>query len=138
MIQHTTTIRVWYCDTDQMGIVHHSNYIRYYEAARSDFMRSLGLSYADVEQRGIMMPILEVQSKYRRPAYYDEELTITTLLDELPTARINFRYEIRNAKGDLLNTGTTQLGFMSAETRRPCRCPEWFMELLETKWQADE
>ncbi|MBO5685244.1 MAG: acyl-CoA thioesterase [Alistipes sp.] len=135
MIRHTTTIRVWYCDTDQMGIVHHSNYIRYYEAARSDFMRSLGLSYGDVEQRGIMMPILEVQSKYRKPALYDEELTITTLLDELPTARINFRYEIRNAKGDLLNTGTTQLGFRSAETRRPCRCPEWFMELLKTKWQ---
>ena len=135
MIQHTTTIRVWYCDTDQMGIVHHSNYIRYYEAARSDFMRSLGLSYADVEQRGIMMPILEVQSKYRKPALYDEELTITTILDELPAARINFRYEIRNAQGDLLNTGTTQLGFMSAETRRPCRCPEWFMELLKTNWQ---
>ena len=138
MIQHTSTIRVWYCDTDQMGIVHHSNYIRYYEAARSDFMRSLGLSYADVERRGLMMPILEVQSKYRKPAFYDEELTITTILDELPSTRINFRYEIRNAKGDLINHGMTQLGFMHADTRRPCRCPEWFLELLQTKWQADE
>ena len=91
MIQYDTKVRVWYCDTDQMGIVHHSNYIRYYEAARSDFMRSLGLSYADVEARGIMMPILEVQSKYRRPAYYDEELTIRIRVDELPKARITFR-----------------------------------------------
>ncbi len=135
MIQHESKLRVWYCDTDQMGIVHHSNYIRYYEAARSDFMRSLGLSYGDVERQGLMMPILEVQSKYRRPAFYDEELTVTTILDELPSTRINFRYEIRNAKGDLLNSGMTQLGFMSAETRRPCRCPEWFLELLQSRWQ---
>ena len=135
MIQHESKLRVWYCDTDQMGIVHHSNYIRYYEAARSDFMRSLGLSYGDVERQGLMMPILEVQSKYRRPAFYDEELTVTTILDELPSTRINFRYEIRNAKGDLLNSGMTQLGFMSAETRRPCRCPEWFLKLLQSRWQ---
>ena len=134
MIQYDTKVRVWYCDTDQMGIVHHSNYIRYYEAARSDFMRSLGLSYADVEARGIMMPILEVQSKYRRPAFYDEELTIRIRVDELPKARITFHYELYNAAGDLLNTGMTQLGFMSAETRRPCRCPQWFIELLDGHW----
>ncbi len=135
MIQFETTIRVWYCDTDQMGIVHHSNYIRYYEAARSDFMRSLGLSYADVEARGIMMPILEVQSKYRRPALYDEVLTVRIRLDELPAARINFHYELYNEQGDLLNTGMTQLGFMSSTTRRPCRCPEWFLELLRSRWE---
>ena len=134
MIQYDTKVRVWYCDTDQMGIVHHSNYIRYYEAARSDFMRSLGLSYADVEARGIMMPILEVQSKYRRPAYYDEELTVRIRVDELPKVRITFHYELYNAAGDLLNTGMTQLGFMSAETRRPCRCPQWFIELLDGRW----
>lgn len=134
MIQHESKLRVWYCDTDQMGIVHHSNYIRYYEAARSDFMRSLGLSYGDVERRGLMMPILEVQSKYRKPALYDEKLTVTTTLDELPSTRINFRYEVRNEQGDLLNSGMTQLGFMHAETRRPCRCPEWFLDLLRTHW----
>ena len=134
MIQHESKLRVWYCDTDQMGIVHHSNYIRYYEAARSDFMRSLGLSYGDVERQGLMMPILEVQSKYRKPALYDEELTVTTTLDELPSTRINFRYEVRNERGDLLNSGMTQLGFMHAETRRPCRCPEWFLDLLRTHW----
>lgn len=135
MITFDTTMRVWYCDTDQMGIVHHSNYIRYYEAARSDFMRSMGLSYADVEARGIMMPILEVQSKYRRPALYDEVLTVRVRLDELPAARITFHYEIYNAEGAILNTGMTQLGFMSSTTRRPCRCPEWFFELLRSRWE---
>ena len=134
MIQFDTQIRVWYEHTDQMGICHHSNYINYYEAARSDFMRSLGLSYAEVERMGLMMPILEVQAKYRRPARYDELLTVRVLLDELPITRVNFRYEIYNEEGALINQGMTQLGFMSAETRRPRRCPEWFLERLRTVW----
>lgn len=81
------------------------------------------MSFAEVEKRGIMMPILEVQSKYHRPAYYDELLTVRIMLRELPTARINFFYEIYNGKGELLNTGMTQLGFIHSDTRRPCRCP---------------
>ena len=75
MLTRDFKFRVWYKDTDQMGIVHHSNYICYYEAARSEFLRALGMSFAEVERRGIMMPILEVQSKYRKPAYFDELLT---------------------------------------------------------------
>lgn len=135
MIVYETKIRVWYKHTDQMGIVHHSNYICYYEAARSDFMRDVcGLSFAEVERRGIMMPILDVQSKYLRPARYDELLTVRLRIDELPAARLCFRYEIFNEHGDLLNTGATTLGFIHADTRRPCRCPEWFMRLLEERW----
>ena len=71
MLSYDCQIRVWYKHTDQMGICHHSNYICYYEAARSELLRYLGMSFAEVEKRGIMMPILEVQSKYHRPAYYD-------------------------------------------------------------------
>lgn len=126
-------IRVWYKHTDQMGICHHSNYICYYEAARSEWMRALGLPFAEVERRGIMMPILEVQSKYLRPARYDELLTVRIMLKERPAARITFHYEIYNERGDLLNTGMTQLGFIHSDTRRPCRCPEWFAELLDKK-----
>ncbi|MDE7005317.1 thioesterase family protein [uncultured Alistipes sp.] len=126
-------IRVWYKHTDQMGICHHSNYICYYEAARSEWMRALGLPFAEVERRGIMMPILEVRSKYLRPAHYDELLTVRIMLEERPTARITFNYEIYNERGELLNTGMTQLGFIHSDTRRPCRCPEWFLELLDAK-----
>ena len=75
MLSHDCKIRVWYKHTDQMAICHHSNYICYYEAARSELLRDLGMSFAEVERRGIMMPILEVQSKYRKPAYFDELLT---------------------------------------------------------------
>ena len=104
MLSYDCQIRVWYKHTDQMAICHHSNYICYYEAARSELLRYLGMSFAEVEKRGIMMPILEVQSKYHRPAYYDELLTVRIMLRELPTARINFFYEIYNEKGELLNT----------------------------------
>ena len=85
-----------------------------------------------------MMPILEVQSKYRRAIRYDEEVTVRIMLKELPTTRINFLYEIYNAEGLLMNTGMTQLGFMHSETRRPCRCPEWFLEILRSEWKEEE
>ena len=77
MLTRDFKFRVWYKDTDQMGIVHHSNYICYYEAARSELLRSFGSSYADMEEKdGVMMPILEVHSKYLRPAHYDELITV--------------------------------------------------------------
>ena len=134
MLSHDCQIRVWYKHTDQMAICHHSNYICYYEAARSEFLRALGMSFAEVERRGIMMPILEVQSKYRKPAYFDELLTVRILLREMPSTLINFFYEIYNERGDLLNTGMTQLGFIHSDSRRPCRCPEWFLELIRSRW----
>ncbi len=134
MITHDCQIRVWYKHTDQMGICHHSNYICYYEAVRSEFMRAVGLPFAEVERRGIMMPILEVQSKYRKPAYYDELLTVRITLHELPVTRLDLDYEIYNERGELLNTGRTQLGFIHSDTRRPCRCPEWYLAPLRARW----
>ncbi|MEG1622221.1 MAG: thioesterase family protein [Alistipes sp.] len=135
MLTHDMKIRVWYKETDQMAIVHHSNYICYYEAARSSFMRSLGVSYAEMEKRGIMMPILEVQSKYLWPAYFEEELTVRITVKELPMARITFTYEIFNEAQKLINTGMTSLGFLHQDTRRPCRAPEWFVGLLKENWK---
>ena len=133
MIHHDFMMRVWYRDTDQMGIVHHSNYLGYYEAARSDMLRALGMSFADGEIRGIMMPVLEVRSRYLRPARYDALLTVRITLRELPEARITFDYEIFNERAELLNTGTTVLGFIRSDTRRPCRCPEWVLDLLRSE-----
>ena len=130
MLSHDCQIRVWYKHTDQMAICHHSNYICYYEEARSDLMRSMGLSYADMERKGIIMPILEVQSVYKRPAFFDDCLTVRILLREMPTARIRFEYEVYNSQGELLNTGMTTLGFLHADTHRPTRAPQWFVEAL--------
>ena len=120
MITFDTEIRVWYVDTDQMGIVHHSNYIKYYEEARSAFMRHLGVSYADMEASGVLMPILHVESDYKRPARYDDLLTVRIIIKDIPMARFVANYEIYNTKGELLNK----------TTMRPCRAPEWFVEML--------
>ncbi|MFR9659299.1 MAG: thioesterase family protein [Rikenellaceae bacterium] len=130
-------MRVWYVDTDQMGIVHHSNYIRYYEAARSDLMRDLGVSYAEMESRGVMMPILEVHSAYHASAHFDEMIRVEVTLRELPKARITFYYKIYSERGELLNTGSTVLGFLNSQTRRPTRAPRWFTELLEQNWKEE-
>lgn len=138
MLSFDCPVRVWYKHTDQMAICHHSNYICYYEAARSEWLRALGLPFSEVERRGIMMPILEVESKYLRPAYYDELLSVRIMLREPPMARITFHYEIFNERGELINTGMTRLGFIHSDTRRPCRCPEWFRAALDAQGALQE
>lgn len=122
--------RVRYKDTDQMGIMHHSNYIVIYEMARTEWLREMGLPYAEFERRGVMSPIVEVQSRYHYPAFYDEVLTVKLTMEEMPSARLVIVSEIFNEQGKLINTGKVTLGFMNAETRRPCRAPEWFIETI--------
>ena len=130
MISFDAEIRVGYKDTDKMGIVHHSNYIVYYEMARIAALRAWGLSYDEMEKRGIISPILDVSSKYIQPAYFDDVLTVRAFIDEMPMARMNVRYEIYNQAGTLINTGHTTLGFLNAESRRPCRVPQYVAERL--------
>jgi acyl-CoA thioester hydrolase len=125
-------LRVEYHHTDQMGIVHHSNYVRFFEAARTEWLRAVGMTYAEMERRGVMMPIVDVHVKYRQPAYYDEVLSVSVFVDELPMARMIFRYEIRGEDGRDVASGTTTLGFIDSVTRRPQRAPEWLMEVLRS------
>ena len=123
--------RVRYKDTDQMGIMHHSNYVVLYEQARTEWLRDMGLTYAEIERRGIMSPIIEVHSRYHYPAFYDEVLTVKVSMEEMPAARLVIASEVYNEAGKLINTGSVTLGFMHASTRRPCRAPEWFIAALE-------
>ena len=114
-----------------MGIMHHSNYVVLYEQARTEWLRAMGLNYAEIERRGVMSPIIEVHSRYHYPAFYDEVLTVKVSIDEMPTARLIVASEVYNEAGKLINTGSVTLGFMNSATRRPCRVPEWFTEALE-------
>ena len=132
MLSFEHKLRVEYHHTDQMGIVHHSNYIKFFEAARTEWLRAAGLTYAEMERRGVMMPIVDVHVKYRQPAYYDEVLSVSVFVDELPMARMTFRYEIRGEDGRDVASGTTTLGFIDSVTRRPQRAPEWLMEVLRS------
>ena len=125
-----THIRVEYHHTDQMGIVHHSNYVKFFEFARTEWLRAVGLTYAEMERRGVMMPIVEVQVKYRQPAYYDELIRVRAIVEEMPMARMTFKYEIYGEDDRPIATGLTTLGFIDSVTRRPQRVPSWLCEVL--------
>jgi len=119
MIEHICKIRVRYSETDQMGYVYYGNYASYYEVARVEMLRSLGTSYKEMEESGIMMPVLELKCKYIKPAYYDEELTVSVKILEKPQTRIKFQYEIFNEKEELINIGETTLVFVDVKKNRP-------------------
>ena len=131
MISHDTQVRVLYRDTDKMGVVYHANYIVYYEAARNEMFRSIGLPYTELEAMNIVMPIVEVESKYKAPAYYDDLLTVRATIKELPEVRAIVEYEIFNEAGSLINTGKTVLGYVNTERMRPCRAPQKFINELQ-------
>lgn len=131
MISFETKIRVEYHHTDQMGIVHHSNYVKFFEVARTEWLRAMGITYAEMEHRGVMMPIVDVAVKYRNPALYDELISVTAFVDEAPMARMTFRYEVRGEDGREIATGSTTLGFIDSQTRRPQRAPQWLLEVIK-------
>ena len=131
MISFGTKIRVEYHHTDQMGIVHHSNYVKFFEVARTEWLRAMGITYAEMERRGVMMPIVDVAVKYRNPALYDELISVTAFVDEAPMARMTFRYEVRGEDGREIATGSTTLGFIDSQTRRPQRAPQWLLEVIK-------
>ena len=120
-----------YHHTDQMGIVHHSNYVKFFEVARTEWLRAMGVTYAEMERRGVMMPIVDVAVKYRNPALYDELISVTAFVDEVPMARMTFRYEVRGEDGREIATGSTTLGFIDSQTRRPQRAPQWLLEVIK-------
>lgn len=131
MYKHTVQIRVRYSETDQMGYVYYGNYASYFEVARVEALRCLGMSYRQLEDEGIMMPVLEHHSYYHLPAVYDDLLNIEVSIPEMPKARITFNYQIFNEKGSLVHTGETKLAFMRADNKRPCRPPIKMIELLK-------
>ena len=131
MYTFETSIRVRYGETDQMGYVYYGNYPLYYEVGRTEMMRSIGLTYRDMEENGIIMPVHSMSIRYIEPARYDDLLRLRVIVKELPTAKIHFYYEIYNEQEKLMNTGETVLVFVNAETRRPRKAPEAFMNELK-------
>ncbi len=130
IISRDVPIRVRYNETDQMGIVHHSNYVFYFEVARTELMRSIGTSYKEMEERGALLVVRDVHMHYIAPAYYDEILTVRVSIPEMPTVKVTFDIEVFNQAGELIHTGYVLLACVDKETRRPKRCPQWFVEKL--------
>lgn len=131
MYRSETRIRVRYGETDQMGYVYYGYYAMYYEVARVESLRQLGMTYKSLEAMGIMMPVLENKSKFLAPATYDDDLRIVTTLRERPTVRIRFEYEIFNEEEKLIHTGETLLAFVDKRTSKPCRPPQVMQQILD-------
>ncbi|MEZ4946620.1 MAG: thioesterase family protein [Cyclobacteriaceae bacterium] len=126
-----TLVRVRYGETDQMGYVYYGNYASYFEVARVESLRQLGMTYKELEEMGVMMPVLENRSKYLSPALYDDRLKIVTTIRDKPGVRIRFEYEIFNEAGKLIHQGETMLVFINKTSGRPCKPPEAFDKVLE-------
>ncbi|MCX7636634.1 MAG: acyl-CoA thioesterase [Cyclobacteriaceae bacterium] len=131
MYQAETFVRVRYGETDQMGYVYYGYYAMYYEVARVEALRKLGLTYKSLEAMGIIMPVLENHSYFLAPGRYDEQLRIVTTIRQMPTVRIRFDYDIFNEANELINRGETLLAFIDRKSGRPTRPPQVMMEVLK-------
>jgi acyl-CoA thioester hydrolase len=131
MYTSETRIRIRYAETDPMGYAYYGYYAMYYEVARVESLRQLGMTYKELEAMGTMMPVLENNSKFFSPALYDDEIKIVTVIRDRPGVRIKFEYDIYNGDGKLIHQGETFLAFVNKITGKPCRPPEVFMKLLQ-------
>ena len=136
MFSFDTQLRVRYADTDQMRVVYHAKFIEYFEVGRTDAMRSIGITYKNLEADGIMMPVVSLECKYVRPALYDDLLTIRTSLDTLPSGyRISFLQEVFNESGKLLCTAKVGLYFMDSSSLSKIDIPDSLTEKLNPFFQ---
>jgi acyl-CoA thioester hydrolase len=127
----TTSIRVRYGETDQMGYCYYGNYAQYFEVGRVEALRLFGMSYKDMEASGVMLPVSEFSVKYCYPAFYDDLLLVTTKIVSLKGSRLFFEYEIKNESDKLISFASTTLVFVSKETMRPIPPPANFTELMK-------
>ncbi len=138
MYTHETKIRVRYGETDQMGYLYYGNYAQYYEVGRAEMIRELGLSYRDLEAvHHTLMPVMTLNMRYVRPAFYDELLTVQTTLRKLPDMTITFHIEIFNENKELVNGGMTKLCFVDSQTNNSVSAPEVLVNLLKPFFEAE-
>lgn len=130
MDKHQIQLRVRYSETDQMGVVYHGNYAPYFEMGRVEWLRNKGISYKSMEESGVMLPVVSLTMNYKKPARYDDLLTITTILKSQTSVKIDFDYEIHNEQQELLTTGTSTLVFVDMKTGRPTLPPDYIKELF--------
>jgi acyl-CoA thioester hydrolase len=133
MLSHHVSYRVCYADTDQMGYVYYGNYARFYEIARVETLRSIGVSYKVLEDAGIGLPVYENYSKYHAPAFYDDLLRIECTLIKMPSVRIEFEYKVYNQSDVLLHEGKTTLVFMDLVTKKVVKAPDWLISAILEK-----
>src|SRR5690606_37106556 len=137
MIHTTNSIRVRYAETDPMKYVYYGNYAQYFEVARVELFRELGMPYEAIEHRGIWLPVSQFSVKYLKPARYDQLLEIHTYIRKIPGDKIVFDYEIYNESKEKITEAKTSLFFLDAEKNKVISCPDFLMDLLLKKWNTD-
>ncbi|MGB5320697.1 acyl-CoA thioesterase [Lutimonas sp.] len=130
MIRNQTNIRVRYGETDQMGYVYYGNYAQFFEVGRVEWLRALGVSYKSLEDSGIMLPVIQLNINYMKPAKYDDLLTITTIMTKKPLVKIEFDFEVHNENNVLLTTGYTSLVFMDMKKNKPIKAPQYLLDQI--------
>ena len=132
MFSFDTPVRVRYADTDQMHVVYHAKFIEYFESGRTESIRSLGITYKEIEEWGLIMPVVRVQCDFLRPGRYDDMLTVRTILREMPEGhRIQFEQEVYNESSKLLCKGSILLYFLEKETNYKVDIPQHLIEKLK-------
>ncbi len=138
MYSHEVTIRVRYGETDQMGYLYYGNYAEYFEVGRVELIRSLGLSYKELEEvHGIWLPVVSLEMRFVRPAYYDDLLTVRSTLKEMPDEHITFHVEILNEKRKLVNSGRVRLCFFEAKSKKVVMAPDFLLERLRPAFDTN-
>ena len=129
-IKGTITLRPRYGEVDRMGYVYHANYVSYCHQARTELLRQLGICDKKLENKSIMLPVIEMNMKYHKPAKYDEVLTIKTQIKKMPVTRFQFEFEIKNNSGDLIFTANSTVVFVDSNTRKPMKVPKLIIDTL--------
>ena len=131
MKKFLTSTRVRYSETDQMGVVYHGNYAQYFELGRTEWLRNFGITYKDMENNGIMLPVISLNCNYLKSALYDDVLAIETIIKKPPLVKIEFDYIITNQNKEKICTGKTTLAFMNSKTGKPMKCPDAILDKLD-------
>lgn len=131
MFSNSSHLRIRYSETDQMGYCYYGNYAQFFEIGRVETLREIGVSYKELEERGIMLPVVDLNVKYLRPALYDDLIEIRTFLRKVPGVKIEFDYEIYNEQKELLTTAKTTLVFISSKTMKPVQVPDDLKRIIE-------
>ena len=130
MKEYQFQVRVRYAETDQMGVVYHGNYAQYFEMGRVEWLRNMGVSYKWMEENGVMLPVVSLSMNFKKPARYDDLLTVKTILKSQTSVKIEFDYEIYNENKELLTTGYSMLVFVDMKTGKPILPPSYVLEKI--------
>lgn len=136
MISVESKIRVRYGETDRMGFLYYGYYPLYFEVARTEMIRMLGITYRQMEDMGILLPVRSLNVQYRNPAEYDDLLMVTSAMKTYPNLKLDIDYVIKKENGMLVCTGNTVLVFLDAQTRKLCKAPDFFLKAVEPYFSA--